>query len=301
MLQVYIVTGCDYISYVSGIGKVTFMNYFYQHANFINGSQSNGSLSQTQPSEMQVGFFSIVRLFGTAYFKKNLATVVSKLGYETPEQLFNSMDPSLSVESKHKEWYNTIKRIVRLTSEDQRPLTLTALWRHWMRSCWVKEMWRNSTITDLYGSLAAPELQGWLYNNDSGYSIDWEDKEVQKKVQATLDFLNKGCVCKTGCHTKRCSCVKANRQCGASCECRGCTNIQLRNPPELQEEEEREEEKQEQQEEQEQEQEEDEELEDYSDYESDEERVETEVISDRFDFGFVLFRTLLVSDVRVAP
>ena len=33
---------------------------------------------------------------------------------------------------------------------------------------------------DQYGG--APESQGWLYNSESGYSIDWEDEAVQKKV-----------------------------------------------------------------------------------------------------------------------
>ena len=32
MLQLYIVTGCDYISYISGMGKGTILKYFYQHA-----------------------------------------------------------------------------------------------------------------------------------------------------------------------------------------------------------------------------------------------------------------------------
>ena len=37
MLQTYIVTGCDYISYVSGMGKATFLKIFFQHAEFITG------------------------------------------------------------------------------------------------------------------------------------------------------------------------------------------------------------------------------------------------------------------------
>lgn len=44
------------------------------------------------------------------------------------------------------------------------------------------------------------------------------------KIQKTLDFLSKGCTCKTGCGTKRCCCRKESRTCGAGCECRGCTN-----------------------------------------------------------------------------
>ena len=132
---------------------------------------------------------------------------------------------------------------------------------------------------DQYGGLAAPESQGWLYNSESGYSIDWEDEAVQKKVQNTLDFLNKGCVCKTGCKTKRCNCVKSNRQCGAGCECRGCTNLQLSNAPDIQEEEEREEENEEQEEEAG-----DWEEVELQDWESDEETLETEVVTDNLIF-----------------
>ncbi|SMN12414.1 hypothetical protein SPBRAN_864 [uncultured Candidatus Thioglobus sp.] len=38
MLQLYITTGCDYISYISGIGKATFLKIFFQHAGFITGT-----------------------------------------------------------------------------------------------------------------------------------------------------------------------------------------------------------------------------------------------------------------------
>ena len=33
----YVVTGCDYTSFFSGIGKVTFTKYFYQYSGFITG------------------------------------------------------------------------------------------------------------------------------------------------------------------------------------------------------------------------------------------------------------------------
>ena len=40
--------------------------------------------------------------------KNNLATMVSKLGFETPTQLFNSIKPNKSAENCHKEWYTKI-------------------------------------------------------------------------------------------------------------------------------------------------------------------------------------------------
>ena len=47
LLQIlFISTGCDYISYFSGLGKCTFLKVFFQHAEFIN-SISLGTLCDT--------------------------------------------------------------------------------------------------------------------------------------------------------------------------------------------------------------------------------------------------------------
>lgn len=115
------------------------MNHFYQHAEFIAGRQSSSSLSQTKTSEMKSGFLSFLRLVGTAYFKKHLSTVVSRLGFETPNQLYNSIDSTLSEEDKHKEWYISIKRVIMVMKEEHRPPTHTALWRHWMHEVLLGE------------------------------------------------------------------------------------------------------------------------------------------------------------------
>ena len=263
MLQLYAVTGCDYISFVSGISKATFLNLFFQHADFITGEQSKGHLSCTETQTMQCGFMACIRLVGTAYFKRHLATMVSRLGYETPNQLYNSIGrEGMCMEDHHKEWYLRIRSSIRVLTEDQRPPTITALWKHWSRACWIMEMWKNSTQRHLYLNLPEPEKQGWL-RNDSGYSIDWEAGEVKKQIQATLDFLSKGCSCKTGCTSRRCGCRKMDKTCGAGCECRGCTNVSLTQQQVGSEEGESE-----------------------SDTESDDsvEQLEAEVITDNFDF-----------------
>ena len=73
--------------------------------------------------------------------------------------------------------------------------------------------------------------------------------------------------------------MKSNRQCSAGCECRGRTNLQLSNAPDIQEEEERVEENEEQEEEAG-----DWEEVELQDWESDEETLETEVVTDNFIF-----------------
>ena len=78
MLQLYAITGCDYISFTAGLGKATFLSHFYQHANFITGiSARSGCLSQTSADDLNHGFLTALRLYGTAYFKKHLAAAVS--------------------------------------------------------------------------------------------------------------------------------------------------------------------------------------------------------------------------------
>ena len=61
---VYILTGCDYISYFKGIGKVFSLNVLFQHATFITGGlDPPGSLAQlTSPENSHMGFLAFVRL-----------------------------------------------------------------------------------------------------------------------------------------------------------------------------------------------------------------------------------------------
>ena len=35
-------------------------------------------------------------------------------------------------------------------NEEERMSTTTAMWRHWMRSCWVSKMWLSSTEENPY-------------------------------------------------------------------------------------------------------------------------------------------------------
>ena len=85
-------------------------------------------------------------------------------------------------------------------------------------------MWENSINPDKYEGLPNPASHGWRECED-GHAIDWESVDVQQQIQKTMDFLGKGCACKTGCKTKRCSSQKNGGKCGAGCDCRGCTNV----------------------------------------------------------------------------
>lgn len=90
--SIFIASGCDYVSFFSGYGKVTFVNTFCQHASFINGTDMEGSLCDTHGSSVTVGFLAFIRLIGTLYFKKYLSAFVTEFDCETPQHLFLTCD-----------------------------------------------------------------------------------------------------------------------------------------------------------------------------------------------------------------
>ena len=124
-------------------------------------------------------------------------------------------------------WHRNIRGIVgdRICSEEERMPSYTSLWRHWLRSCWVANMWKHSPNRDVYGALPPPEECGWKKDSTGHYEFDWDSPDLQTTVQETINFLMKGCSCKKGCKTKQCSCRKNRRQCGPGCQCQGCTNL----------------------------------------------------------------------------
>ena len=44
MQTLFVCTGCNYVSFFSGLRKATFLRYFFQYASFISGANANGSL-----------------------------------------------------------------------------------------------------------------------------------------------------------------------------------------------------------------------------------------------------------------
>ena len=227
MQTLFICTGCDYVSYFKTFGKATILNIFFQHSQFISGTDMPGSLHHTNTTSKETGFLSFMRLVGTCYFKRHLAAFIASKGHETPFHLYNSLDTSLSNTEKHTIWIQEIRKVVseRILNEEERLPSTTSLWRHWLRSCWVSQMWQNSSEQDMYNPLPLPEESGWM-KSDGCYVIDWEAPEVQDKVRKSIDFLLKGCSCKKGCRTTNCGCRKKARYCGPACLCQECVNLQ---------------------------------------------------------------------------
>ncbi len=188
----FICSGCDYISYFAKLGKAAFFNVFFQHATFITGGQIDGLLSDISQGRIEKGFLSFLRLIGTLYFKKHYAAIVSLRGIETPVQLFNAHAHSYhDIKTQHLIWYDDIRGIVsdRITSEEERMPSHTSMWRHWLRSCWVAHLWKNSPYADIFTSLSAPEHSGWLHQDDGSYTYEWECSQIQQRIKKQLTTL----------------------------------------------------------------------------------------------------------------
>ena len=72
--------------------------------------------------------------------------------------------------------------------------------------------------------LLAVHDNGWKVVNGS-LVIDWDDPENIEQVKESVRVLLRGCGCKSGCSTRRCSCCKAGRKCGPGCRCSNCQNV----------------------------------------------------------------------------
>ena len=130
-----------------GIGKVTFLQYFFQYTSFVTGKDSNikGTLADTFV-DMQIcsqGFLAFIRLVGTTYYKKHAS------GFDTssPASHFNKfLESSHDQLHQHSAWFTDIHQNIRgrITLENQMIPSTDALWRHWKRSCWIINMWRQA-------------------------------------------------------------------------------------------------------------------------------------------------------------
>lgn len=144
----YVATGCDYVSYFAGIGKVSFLSTFYQYAAFIAGVQElQGSLGQIQPDHGHSALYSFLRLVGCAYFRAHS----SAFEFQSPVTLFHSIPPQCTVWDHHNKWLSPIRKAVwqRADNECQNLPSTEALKLHWQRCVWVLQMWHSATNNEI--------------------------------------------------------------------------------------------------------------------------------------------------------
>ena len=69
--------------------------------------------------------------------------------------------------------------------------TLDALWRHWKRSCWINDMWRQADKNSMV--LQPLNSHGWTITDGHHLTIDWDSMENIKAIQKRVSLLTKGC------------------------------------------------------------------------------------------------------------
>ena len=144
MQTLYIVTGCDYVSFFKGIGKLYFMQIFFKYARFISsGLDVPGTLSDIADDTNGNGFLAFIRLVGSTYFCKH-RSVFSAV---SPSNLYFSLPSNMDVREKHKKWLDNIRDEVwrRTSKEEQAIPSWDALYLHWQRSTWIASYWSQAT------------------------------------------------------------------------------------------------------------------------------------------------------------
>lgn len=102
-------------------------------------------------------------------------------------------------------------------AEDNIPPNDDTLHQHLLRANFQAYIWKHSLSNVL--NLPSPCESGWTLE-DGELVIRW-----MRKPCAPDGFLeNVTCGCKTGCQSRRCSCLRANMKCTEVCQCSNCSN-----------------------------------------------------------------------------
>lgn len=79
--------------------------------------------------------------------------------------------------------------------------------------------------TQCFRFLIALTEYGWERHESTGtLDVTWDTSDNIRAVQQRVEHALRGCKCKTGCGTRRCTCKKEGRSCGPGCQCIHCTN-----------------------------------------------------------------------------
>ena len=109
---IFVSTGCDYVSFFSGIGKAYFLKVFFEKAKFIIRNDEDTlatSLTHTDLNEQADStLMAFIRLVGCAYFKKH----TSAFPGETPESLLNSFSSATSPMDQHRQWLDHLHQTI---------------------------------------------------------------------------------------------------------------------------------------------------------------------------------------------
>ena len=211
----FIVSGCDFISFFAGFGKIKFFQTFFQYASFISaGSSPPGVLNK-----IVNGFLAFLRLVGCLYYKR----YASAFSDRSPVNFFKSFSGE-NISDIHIQWLGKIReRVWQQCNDEEKDYlpSVESLRFHWLRACWVSDVWLQADQASV--SHLSLNDYGWAVENGS-VKFKWDTPENIARVVDVVKQLTIGCSCKKGCKTKKCKCHQAHQNCSVSCKCRSCEN-----------------------------------------------------------------------------
>ena len=144
--SLYACTGCDYVSFFRGMGKVSFLSTYFQYASFIaGGTEAPGSIGEVTLDPNSPACLSFYR-HDPDFWLRTSSKVKRALEAEgLGTRLANN------IVEKHEKWLQIIRKGIwqRVDTESKNMPSTAALKFHWMRCLWVLEMWQISTENDI--------------------------------------------------------------------------------------------------------------------------------------------------------
>jgi hypothetical protein len=250
IVSLFVFTGCDFVSFFSGVSKKTFLKNFYHEAHFISGATGHGladwdgpwvlsaagvkeGVKQAEetgqwclavPQELRGAFGSFLRNTGVGYFLRYRA----RFEQETAPRSFTTITGGGDMRDLTgvSAWVDALRNQTWTASagEEGNIPSLGALFFHFMRGVLVLRIW-DSACT---GWMSIPDIESFGYkrNERTGALELVYDFEVQiKRIEAQVELVLKGCGCKTCCESRRCKCQKVGERCSVACRCVGCKNV----------------------------------------------------------------------------
>ncbi len=145
--SLYTCTGCDYVSFFVGMGKVSFLSTFFQYGSFIAGGvDPPGSIGELSLDVDSHALLSFYRLVGCTYFRAH----ASAFELSSPVALYHSVPPC-DILTRHESWLGIIRKTVwlRADTESKNIPSTKALKLHWSRCLWVVEMWKQAIQNEI--------------------------------------------------------------------------------------------------------------------------------------------------------
>lgn len=230
LTALYIVTGCDYLSFFYRVTKQNFLNVFLENLEHIC---CNGRFIEIGDNTISILEDSWIKLVVSVYFykhhkfykSKSVACVYNGIKNSPTAYPFADMLKWLEYEKIDSlvQWHEFVRKVTFQLSKVDKDYESKLLpsWQslvfHCKRADYVLKL--IASASSIHSPHLLCEQFGWNIDaNKCSITVNWGLAE-------TIDMdIHKGCGCKTGCNTNRCYCFSHQQLCSNICTCSNCKN-----------------------------------------------------------------------------